>query len=382
MLYNIISFMKYNNLYREYPLFLAVLTILASCTRNRASYDTVTNDIDFSTVEIDLSSDFYNVSIDKNPPEILILEEDDKTMFTDVDRIIEDNGLYFLMDSYSARTVVSFTNEGKPYARYGTVGQGPGEYTLPWDIDIHGDYVFVMDSNSKKMIKYLKDGTFVSEIKLPVLADAFKVLDNGNILLNLMPIEDKNYSLCLLDSAGKELKFMLPYPEGYEGGLHTPDVFRESNGMLTYFRAPSDTLFILNEKGVPDKAMIFDFKSNGLPDEVKLDFSKRNRDKSYLWFVNNPIYQDNGLWLGVVENGTQQYTVVFSDKNNSCGAKIFDKGSSIYDPIEPLGADSQGNLICLINFDIASYCADYSALPEEIKNKLEDGYRALLIYDE
>ena len=47
-------------------------------------------------------------------------------------------------------TVVSFTTTGKAYAKYGKIGQGPGEYIKPWDIDVDSAFVYVLDSNRKK----------------------------------------------------------------------------------------------------------------------------------------------------------------------------------------------------------------------------------------
>lgn len=364
---------------------LAILSLLLSialfgCTKYVSKKDIDHVETTFSHIDVSITPDFYDISQKEKHPEIIVLEEDDKTLFVDIDRVVESNGFYYLLDSYSARTVVSFNNEGKPYTKYGSVGQGPGEYTFPWDIDILNDTVFILDSNLKKIIKYNHNGEYISEKKLPFHADAFKVLENGKIIYNLMSVEDQSPSLCLSDYSLNEMKYMLPYPKGYKGGLHTPDVFRISNGQLTYYKSPSDTLYIINKDGVPDKGIVFNFKSKGLPEDVKLDFSKHSHTNSNLWFVNNPINMNDSLWVGLVEDGNQQYTIVFSETENKCGGKVFSNKSSVYDYIEPIGSDSNGNLICVLNYDIAVRCSDYDILPDEIRKKLEDGNRALLIH--
>ena len=368
--------------YIHQTIILSLLSfVLYGCSEKGSKVNTEIVETKFLHVDVSVSTDFYDISKNEKCPEFVILEEDEKTMFVDIDRVIESKGLYFLLDRYSARTAVSFTCDGKPFAKYGSIGQGPGEYTFPWDIDVWNDTVYILDSNSKKINKYSRTGEYISEIKLPFQADAFKVLKNGNIIYNLMSTGDQSPSLCLSDSSFCEFRYMLPYPKGYKSGLHTPDVFRVSNGKLTYYKSPSDTLYIINEDGIPDKGIIFDFKSKGLPEEIKLDFSKKNNTTSHLWFVNNPIYMNESLWLGLVEDGCQQYTILFSETENNCGGKVFNNKSSVYDYIEPIGSDSNGNIICVLNYDIAIQCIDYDILPDEIKRKLEDGYMALLIFN-
>ena len=47
--------------------------------------------------------------------------------------------------------------------KYGRVGQGPGEYVFPWDMHVDETGVYVLDTNSKKIIHYTESGTFLSE---------------------------------------------------------------------------------------------------------------------------------------------------------------------------------------------------------------------------
>ena len=49
-------------------------------------------------------------------------------MFSYIDKIIEYNNKYYILDKSSLRTVVSFKKDGTPDTKYGRIGQGPGEY--------------------------------------------------------------------------------------------------------------------------------------------------------------------------------------------------------------------------------------------------------------
>lgn len=360
-------------------LFMIVLLTLPACVNRKNHYQDLTPE-SFLTVDVNMTRDFFDASFDKIQPDILFLDEEEDAMLADFNRILDCDGLYFLLDRYCARRVVSFTHDGKPFATYGAVGQGPGEYVFPQDFDVWNDKVYVLDSNSKKINTYSKSGVYISKIDLPFYADAFKILDDGKIIFNLTAFDSEGYSLCLADSTISSLTYMLPYPKGYRGGLQTSDVFRKSNGRLTYYKAPSDTLYLIDENGLPNRSISFDFKTSRLPDDAKLDFSTRNRDASYLWWVNAPIYLNKGLWFGLIEDGHQQFSIIFSEKNGNFGAVVFDSDSSVYDPIEPFGCDNDGNLICILNYDIAIRCADYNSLSNDVKCHLENDETALLIY--
>ena len=53
-------------------------------------------------------------------------------MYADLDKLIVRNGKYFVLDSFGARTVVSFTKNGDPLGKYGNVGQIPANMSCPW----------------------------------------------------------------------------------------------------------------------------------------------------------------------------------------------------------------------------------------------------------
>ena len=170
-------------------------------------------------------------------------------MFSCADKIIEYNNKYYILDKSSLRTVVSFKKDGTPDTKYGRIGQGPGEYVFPWDMDIDETGVYVLDTNSKKVIHYNESGNLIGERKIPFFADAIKRLKNGNFIFNITPDGTQIPSLIYTDSLMNPIWNSRPYQEGYVGGYTTCGIFRNSNLGLCFYRSPSDSLAILDENG-------------------------------------------------------------------------------------------------------------------------------------
>lgn len=360
-----------------------VMSALLSCTKRQSNAgDSESGDSSFIHVGISLEPDFYDSVVGDSPrPEVIVLKEDENTMFAEIDRVIDANGKYYILNEMC--TVVSFTHGGEPFARYGQLGQGPGEYVFPRDINVVGNHVYVLDLNLRKIITYEDDGTFVSEWEVPFNADAFRIMDNGDVLLNLTPMGDSSPGLCLSDSTFNDCSTFLPYSGGYVSGMHTADIFRTTkSGQLTFYKSPSDTLRFIDATGKPDGGIVFDFKEKALPQEAKKDFVKAFHEgiDGKLWLVNSPMNVGDDLWLGFVEDGKTQYTMLFSIKDNKCGGREFSEKSSVFDIIEPRALDEHGNVISVIDAELASMCRDYDALGDSIKALLEDGNRALLVH--
>lgn len=139
---------------------------------------------------------------------------------------------------------------------------------------------------------------------------------------------------------------------------------------------------ILDENGKVQTFIVFDFLDKSVPQIAKIDyiaFNQNNHSIDYLHFVNNPISVTDSLWIGLIEDGHNQYTIIFNPFNNKCGAKKFTKTSSIYDIIEPIFSDNKGTIVSVISQELKNKCKDYELLPDTIINALNDGNRVLLI---
>lgn len=359
--------------------------MLSACSYYEKKVESIVSpNCKINTVKISIDEAYYDsVASRISDTTFLILGEDDKTMFSYVDKIVAYNDKYYLLDQSALRTVVSFEKDGSPGHRYGRVGQGPGEYVFPWDMDVDETGVYVLDTNSKKVIHYSEEGTFLGERSLPFFADALKRLKNGNFIFNITPDGKQLPALVVTDSLMNPVGRSNSYPEGYVGGCSTGYIFRKNGSEVAFYRSPSDTLIMLDESGKTDAFVVFDFLGKAIPEEAKtnyLAFRGSGVTKDYLRLVNNPIAVSDSIWVGLVEDGEDQYTILFNPLKNQCGGRKFTDASSVYDMIEPIFSDGKGTLFNLISWELKDRCQDYESLPDTVKNALDNGNRVLLIH--
>lgn len=359
--------------------------MLSACSYYEKKVESIVSpNCKINTVKISIDEAYYDsVASRISDTTFLILGEDDKTMFSYVDKIVAYNDKYYLLDQSALRMVVSFEKDGSPGHRYGRVGQGPGEYVFPWDMDVDETGVYVLDTNSKKVIHYSEEGTFLGERSLPFFADALKRLKNGNFIFNITPDGKQLPALVVTDSLMNPVGRSNSYPEGYVGGCSTGYIFRKNGLEVAFYRSPSDTLIMLDESGKTDAFVVFDFLGKAIPEEAKtnyLAFRGSGVTKDYLRLVNNPIAVSDSIWVGLVEDGEDQYTILFNPLKNQCGGRKFTDASSVYDMIEPIFSDGKGTLFNLISWELKDRCQDYELLPDTVKNALDNGNRVLLIH--
>lgn len=359
--------------------------MLSACSYYEKKVESIVSpNCEISTVKISIDEAYYDsVASRISDTTFLILDEDDKTMFSCIDKIMAYRDKFYVLDKNESRTVVSFEKDGSPGHRYGRVGQGPGEYVFPWDMDVDETGVYVLDTNSKKVIHYSEEGTFLGERSLPFFADALKRLKNGNFIFNITPDGKQLPALVVTDSLMNPVGRSNSYPEGYIGGCSTGYIFRKNGSEVAFYRSPSDTLIMLDESGKTDAFVVFDFLGKAIPEEAKtnyLAFRGSGVTKDYLRLVNNPIAVSDSIWVGLVEDGEDQYTILFNPLKNQCGGRKFTDASSVYDMIEPIFSDGKGTLFSLISWELKDRCRDYESLPDTVKNALDNGNRVLLIH--
>lgn len=205
----------------------AIPLLLVGCSDKSKSSATSENGEIISRVEIKLNPEYYNQVCDNTDKiDYIILNEDKDNMFVDLDKLLIAEGNYYILDRYSSRNVLSFSSKGEPLHKFGNVGNGPGEYMFPQDMDIDSTGVYVLDTNTRKVIRYSHDGTYSSEHKVPFNADAFKRLSNGNFLFNLTPDGVNTSALAITDSLMQPIKYFSAYAKEYLGGVLTNNVLR------------------------------------------------------------------------------------------------------------------------------------------------------------
>lgn len=363
-------------------LFVLLLSF-SNCSNKKNNFEaTISSNYNIYKVEVSTNKNYYDSNINLiSDTAFVILQEKENIMFSYADKILEHNNKYFILDK-TLRSIVSFKKGGNPITKYGQIGQGPGEYVSPWDFDIDTTGLYVLDTKSKKVIHYSEEGSFLKERKIPFFADAIKRLENGNFMFNTTPDGTPKPSLIYTDSEMNIISKSLNYRNNYIGGYTTNNIIRSSKTRLNFYRSPSDSLTILDKDGKIKAFIIFDFLNKSVPQIAKTDyikFSQKEQSTDYLHFANNPICISDSIWIGLLEDGDNQYTAVFNPFTNNFGYKKFTRESSVYDIIEPMFSDNNGSIINLISPELNNMCKDYNLLPDSITNALNKGNRVLLI---
>lgn len=363
-------------------LFVLLLSF-SNCSNKKNNFEaTISSNYNIYKVEVSTNKNYYDSNINLiSDTAFVILQEKENIMFSYADKILEHNNKYFILDK-TLRSIVSFKKGGNPITKYGQIGQGPGEYVSPWDFDIDTTGLYVLDTKSKKVIHYSEEGSFLKERKIPFFADAIKRLENGNFMFNTTPDGTPKPSLIYTDSEMNIISKSLNYRNNYIGGYTTNNIIRSSKTRLNFYRSPSDSLTILDKDGKIKAFIIFDFLNKPVPQIAKTDyikFSQKEQSTDYLHFANNPICISDSIWIGLLEDGDNQYTAVFNPFTNNFGYKKFTRESSVYDIIEPMFSDNNGSIISLISPELNNMCKDYNLLPDSITNALNKGNRVLLI---
>jgi len=112
--------------------------------------------------------------------------EDENYLFYNPYDIIRDTqGNLFICDLGNYR-VQKFNQNGEYITTIGSgrKGQGPGEFSMPAQIQIGPDgNLYVCDTNPPRVHVFSNDGLFIKDIRIPINASGFSITQDGNIVL-------------------------------------------------------------------------------------------------------------------------------------------------------------------------------------------------------
>jgi len=132
------------------------------------------------------------------------------------------DGRIFITDGYGNARVLEYSPDGKRVKKWGTPGQGPGEFKLPHSIQIdEKGVVYVADRENGRIQKFTLDGKYIGEI--PKLGRTYSLKLVGTTLWAGMqqlnePTSAPGWVVKFDRDSGKMLGH-LTVPE--KGGLHS-----------------------------------------------------------------------------------------------------------------------------------------------------------------
>lgn len=364
-------------------LYIISMAWLAGCNHNGNISRQSSIDCKVDTLSISYNMTFYDSVINTLPsPHFVILKENDATMYSEISRVIDANGKYFILDAWGARKLISFDHDGNPITCYGRRGNGPGEYITTNDFDVDSAQVYLLDAAAKHLIIYDHSGKFIKQLDIPFFPLAFCKLGNGNFMFHLHPSSQNTYEICITDSELNPITYLLDYPEDMVGRFLNTDVFRKNDAGISYYSSPSDTVYAFDLEGNITKKTFLNFADGSIDNLAKTNFMKAMEEglieKHGMQLTNNPIITSNGFTLGTIRNRGKYYYFISGTSRN--GIKEFGIKTSAYNVVTPLNTDCDGHLIGVLSPETLKYLDDADTLPDSVKNALDDGCKVLQIF--
>lgn len=259
---------------------------------------------------------------------VLKLEECESNIIGEIDKILIDGNLMFILDRFISRKMFIYDNKGKFLRTIGKKGMGPGEYTSIsyFDIDKNKKEIILLDSDQRKLLFYNYQGDFIRDIILPDHVISFIVYDKERILLDCgnNTFGNKNkHSLIVIDKqTGNVLEKLLSIPtekENLNFSSYSP-LFRTSDTIV--YQPPFSKYLYKLENGIIKQKYDIDFGGKWPSDsyfiEMKgsnpMEIAKKIAQDGYVSFPN---IVENSKFILVTFYINDNKVLFINDKTNN-----------------------------------------------------------------
>ncbi len=138
-------------------------------------------------------SDLYASGTIQLVPELIIDENsmEGKHFFQAVIEIALDEEGFVYVSDYQANNIKKFDASGVFIKTIGREGQGPGEFSWPWEIAVSRGRLFVWDMRNMRICVLSSDGAFIKAVKIQIQdgrPEKLEALPNGNIVIEMEKI--------------------------------------------------------------------------------------------------------------------------------------------------------------------------------------------------
>lgn len=209
--------------------------------------------------------------------DVISLESNDLSRVGEFTRLIVYDSCYYLLDDKFNRTVLKFNSNGNFERSFGSIGQGPGEYSRARWFSVSGikSELAIFVANERKLLIYnLIDGTLKRTVPLHLQAQSFEYIPNGGFVFytsftfykpliksKIQIHQDDSYQVITTDEDGKITGFAIPYPESYQPQNFMTDwsVFSPFCDELSMFCQYVDTLFSFGPSGTLIPKYLIDY---------------------------------------------------------------------------------------------------------------------------
>lgn len=162
--------------------FALIFISLCSCekqSRNSEGKETLLVSIDCTDIKQGDVNDFID---DWKYVVLQSSNGEDEGLVSSISSIAVDDSTIVINCPNRAEILV-YNSDGSLHKTFNRQGQGPKEYISPDRIQLHDGLIYILDSNSKKICVYDRNGSFVETKKLPGRYADFRICGSGLLAL-------------------------------------------------------------------------------------------------------------------------------------------------------------------------------------------------------
>lgn len=322
----------------EILLILIFLMILSNC-KHRESNLNEKEELSGFQLPVDLSISNRDIKVSEFADSVwyVPLETNDECLLSELNKDVKYvNGEFYIVDDKST-TIYRFSNQGKFLGKVGKKGNGPHEFFHYHHFAVADSFVYVVDFG-KKVHKYLKDGSFVSDIFLAKQPYRIIALNNDRIACYITDNQfvdyDSRYDWLIINSRGDSLACcktpmsrenqnkenkMLNYYVVNEFSTDYPFSYKEAfNDSLYSFTSNSfqTKVFGYIDQGVHkiDQEMTFE---EVLQQKHAMRISRLYDTPTFLFMVYACLCRGNSMFLAAIDKKNGVFYNVLDSNNTS-----------------------------------------------------------------
>ncbi len=268
----------------------------------------------------------------------VILETTDQSLITQISSIHIGKDIIVLWDD-RRKKLMQFTRDGYFVNEIGRIGKGPGEFIslLSFAVDDEGQYIFILENGTQKILVYDFANNFQSSIKIDCYPSRMTFSNNHLILYSPRPTQSFNegYAMSIYNTKEKTWKRIAKMPDE-NIGLQIPrfsNINRTSDG-IRFWDCYSDTVYQIGPEFVIYPVFYLDYGSRRIPYDILKDKNQFSQKAFEFDLVVKLLDTEYLLFLDGLSKGARRRILFEKETGLSYHLTGPDGSSQIIDDID------------------------------------------------